>query len=194
MDLTWITGIVGALLLVTGAALPERAEEPLASPKDWCFAIGGFVMLLYAIFNYMAGGPIFFLFLELFVNVASVFMMFNVRDSIDTPIMIGVGIIFILWSLLLFQGIGTLFFVAGLTGIAMGYVMQTGTFRRSVALTVGSALIALFSYLSGSWIFFWLNVFFALFSLYYVWQLRRTIMAYAPLAQHHRRTRRRTRH
>jgi hypothetical protein len=50
-----------------------------------------------------------------------------------------------------------------------------GTIRRVLALTLGSALIAIFSYIEASWIFFWLNVFFALFSAYYV---ARGVIAY----------------
>ncbi|MBI4234908.1 hypothetical protein HY604_01255 [Candidatus Peregrinibacteria bacterium] len=57
--------------------------------------------------------------------------------------------------------------IFGLCGIGLGYAFQMGTIRRNLALTLGSALIALFSYFEKSWIFFYLNVFFAIFSLYY---------------------------
>ncbi len=46
--------------------------------------------------------------------------------------------------------------------------MKAGTSRREFALFAGSALIAFFSYLTATWVFFWLNVFFALFSGYYL--------------------------
>jgi len=168
MDLTFVIGLLGSVILVTGAALPEKAESQTHSLKNWLFAVGGACMLVYSSLNYAAGGPVFFVFLQVLVNIASVFMMCNVRDDIDTPVMCVAGLALIVWSLTLFEGINTLFFIVGLTGIAMGYVMQTGTLRRSVALTVGSALIALFSYLEASWIFFWLNLFFALFSAYHI--------------------------
>jgi len=38
-------------------------------------------------------------------------------------------------------------------------------------LALGGALIALFSYFEVNWIFFWLNVFFAIFSGYYVYKM-----------------------
>ena len=174
MNTNSFIGIAGAIVLVLGAAYPERpVRHPALSIKNWLFAVGGAIMLLYSTLNYLAGGPIFFVFLQLMVNVASVFMMLNTRDSIDTPIMAILGLILIGWSLSLFQGVSTIFFILGLTGIGMGYVEDTGTCRREIALATGSALIALFSYLSGTWIFFWLNVFFALFSGYYAWKLLR---------------------
>lgn len=172
MDVTFSVGLLGALILVAGAAYPlERVSHPARSIKNWLFAVGGVVMLLYSWRLWQAGGPIFFLFLQGFVNVASIFMMFNVRDSIDTPLMLATGVLFVSWSLYLYEGLNTVFFILGLTGIAMGYVMEMGTFRRNAALLFGSALIALFSYVEASWVFFWLNVFFALFSGYYAFTL-----------------------
>lgn len=172
MGITELIGIGGALVLVCGAAWPEgSASHPAKSVKNWLFAIGGLIMLAYSALNYLNGGPIFFVFLQVMVNVASVFMMLNTPDKIDTPIMVVLGIALVIWSLMLFEGISTIFFILGLTGIGMGYVEDTGTFRRELALTLGSALIALFSYLGHNWIFFWLNVFFALFSGYYTTKL-----------------------
>ncbi len=190
MDLAFVVGLIGSLVLVTGAALPERAG--VQTWKNWLLAAGGVLMLIYSSLNYANGGPIFFVFLQILVNIASVFMMFNVRDDIDTPIMCLAGLALIIWSLTLFEGYSTVFFILGLTGIAMGYVMQTGTFRRSIALTLGSALIALFSYLSASWIFFWLNVFFAIFSAYNAWQTMHKTVPKLPVASRHHRTRRAT--
>jgi hypothetical protein len=127
-------------------------------------------MLIYAILGYMNGGQIFFVFLEILVVIASVLMMLNVPDKIDTPIIIGSGLILILWSLYIFENYNTIFFIIGLSGIGLGYSMEMATVRRSLALTLGSALIAVFSYIEASWIFFWLNVFFAIFSAYYVYK------------------------
>ncbi len=128
-------------------------------------------MLIYAIFGYSVGGPIFFIFLEVLVVIASVLMMINVDDRIDTAIISIAGVILIIWSLTLFEGYNTIFFIVGLSGIGLGYAFEMGTLRRGLALTLGSVLIALFSYIEASWIFFWLNVFFALFSGYYVVRL-----------------------
>ena len=128
-------------------------------------------MLIYAILGYLVGGPIFFIFLEILVVIASVLMMLDISDRIDTAIISIAGLILIVWSLTLFEGYNTIFFIIGLSGIGLGYAFEMGTLRRGIALTLGSALIALFSYIEASWIFFWLNVFFALFSGYYVLRL-----------------------
>lgn len=172
MNLTFFTGLMGSLILVTGAAWPESedAEHPAKSAKNWLLALGGLTMFLYALFGWQQGGPVFFVMLEGLVVIASIFMMLNTPDTIDTPIIALSGLGFIVWSLYLFEGVNTVFFILGLCGIGLGYAFQMGTLRRSVALTVGSALIALFSYIEASWIFFWLNVFFALFSGYYVYR------------------------
>ncbi len=170
MDYICLTGLLGSLVLVTGAAWPEKKGKhtPMQSTKNWLFAIGGVLMLLYAVLGWMVGGPIFFVFLEILVVVASVMMMGGVDDRIDTAVISLLGLAFIIWSLTLFEGYNTVFFIIGLSGVGLGYAFDMGTLRRSVALTVGSVLIALFSYIEASWIFFWLNTFFAIFSMYYV--------------------------
>lgn len=170
MDYIFLTGLVGSLMLVTGAAWPEpkAKQHPIKSIKNWLFAIGGATMLTYSTMNFLEGGPIFFIFLQSLVVFASVLMMLSVSDKISAPIIVLFGIGLIVWSLYLFEGYNTIFFIIGLSGIGLGYVFKGGTLRRSVALTLGSALIALFSYIESSWIFFWLNVFFAIFSAYYV--------------------------
>ncbi len=172
MDYIFITGLVGSLVLVTGAAWPEAKDvkHPTKSLKNWLFAIGGLIMLLYAIFGYQQGGPIFFVILEILVAISSILMMLNTPDKIDTPILTISSLGLIIWSLYLFEGYNTVIFILGLCGIGLGYAFQMGTLRRSIALTLGSVLIALFSYIEASWIFFWLNVFFAIFSAYYVYK------------------------
>ncbi len=172
MDYIFLTGLIGSLVLVTGAAWPEIKDikHPAKSLKNWLFAIGGFAMLLYAIFGYQQGGPIFFVILEALVAIASILMMLNTPDKFDGAVLTISGLGFIIWSLYLFEGYNTVFFILGLCGIGLGYAFQMGTLRRSVALTLGSALIAVFSYIEASWIFFWLNTFFAIFSAYYVYK------------------------
>ena len=172
MNYIFLTGLVGSFVLVTGAAWPEikDVKHPTKSLKNWLFAIGGFIMLLYAIFGYQQGGPIFFVILEILVAISSILMMLNTPDKVDTPILTISSLGLIIWSLYLFEGYNTMFFILGLCGIGLGYAFQMGTLRRSVALTLGSVLIALFSYIEASWIFFWLNVFFAIFSAYYVYK------------------------
>lgn len=171
MNYIFITGLVGSLVLVTGAAWPEAKDvtHPARSLKNWLFASGGFIMLFYAFLGYQQGAPIFFVILEILVAIASILMMLNTPDTIDTPIIAISGLGLIAWSLYLFEGYGTVIFILGLCGVGLGYAFQAGTLRRGIALTLGSILIALFSYIEASWIFFWLNVFFALFSAYYLY-------------------------
>jgi hypothetical protein len=170
MDYILITGLIGSLILITGAAWPdsEDAKHPVKSIKNWLFAIGGLVMLLYAILGYLTGGGVFFVFLEIIVVVASVMMMLNTNDTIDTIVISTLGLAFIVWSLFLFQGYNTVFFILGLSGVGLGYTSDMGSIRRSMMLTAGSSLISLFSYFEANWIFFWLNLFFAVFSGYYL--------------------------
>ena len=170
MDFTFLTGLIGSLILVTGAAWPDskKVSHPVKSFKNWLFAVGGLFMLIYSILGYLAGGAVFFVFLEILVVAASVMMMLNTNDTADTIVISAVGLIFIIWSLYLFEGYSTIFFILGLSGVGLGYAFDNGTLRRDIALTLGSAMIALFSYLGASWIFFWLNTFFAIFSGYYL--------------------------
>lgn len=127
-------------------------------------------MLLYSILGYQAGGPIFFVILEILVALSTLLMMLNTPDKIDVPL-IGISSLgLIIWSLFLFEGYGTILFVLGLCGVGLGYALQMGSLQRNVALTLGSALIAVFSFMEASWIFFWLNGFFAVFSAYYTYK------------------------
>jgi hypothetical protein len=170
MNSIFLTGVLGSFLLVLGAAWPttRAGKKPYQSIKNWLFAIGGYVMLAYAVLGYLGGGPIFFIFLEALIGIASIMMFLSVDDRIDA-VVIGIsGIGFVIWSLTLFEGYNTVIFIFGLVGIGLGYAFDDGTLRRDIALTVGSLLVALFSYLESSWIFFWLNIFFALFSGYYL--------------------------
>ncbi len=173
MDITFLIGVIGALVLVAGAAYPaKKVKHPTHSAKNWLFAVGGLIMLIYSILNYLAGGAIFFIFIQILVNISSILMMSNTSDKVDSVIISIAGVSLIAWSLTLFEGYNTVFFILGLVGIALGYALETGTFRRNFALTIGAILIAIFSYIEASWIFFWLNIFFALFSGYYTFKLR----------------------
>jgi hypothetical protein len=170
--MSFAIGVIGAVILVVGAALPDKhVARPWLSPKDWCFFVGGLCMFAYSALHWLAGGSVFFLFLQILINIAGVCMMLDTPDRIDVPVVIVAGIVLAAWSLRLFEGYETLLFVVGLVGIGLGYVLETGSQRREVALAGGSALIALFSHQTGDWIFFWLNAFFALFSAYYVWRI-----------------------
>lgn len=170
MDTIFLTGLIGSIILVIGAAWPEPAlpRHPTRSTKNWLFAVGGAIMLAYSIFGYMQGSSIFFVLLEILIVISNILMMLKIDDRIDT-IIIGLGGLgFSIWSIYLFQGYSTILFVIGLSLTGFGYAFDMKTLRRAVALTLGSLIIAAFSYLEASWIFFWLNTFFAIFSGYHM--------------------------
>lgn len=174
MDLHLAIGLLGSLLLIIGAALPDRPViVGWKSGKNWFFAVGSAGMFFYALLGYLAGGPIFFVILQIYIACSTVFMMMGTPDWFDTPALALVGLGLVAWSLALFEGIQTALFVCGLVLLGVGYAMQTGTANRELALAVGSAVIALFSTLSRDWIFAILNIFFMLFSALHVHTLTR---------------------
>lgn len=172
MDHVFITGFIGSLFLAAGAAWPVPKDfiSPAKLTKNWLFMVGNIVMLAYAVLGYLQGGLIFFIFLEIMVIAASVLMMLNTNDRVNAIALAIGGSIFVIWSVRLFDNYSVSFFIIGLSILSIGYALKTGTLRRAAALMFGSVLIALFSYLGAGWIFFWLNVFFAIFSGYYVAQ------------------------
>lgn len=168
------TGIWGGLVTVLGAAWPEEKGAPVYSTKNWLLAVGALILLLYAVLNYFyAEGSLFFVLLEGLIIVASYMMMADYDDRVDTIVLSLAGAGFVIWSLFLYQGISTIYFIIGLTGVALGYALKTGSIQRFIAFIVGSILIAIFSYLGADWVFFGLNTFFAIFSAYYLIQILR---------------------
>jgi len=136
--------------------------------------VGAIILLGYATLNYfLAEGSLFFVLLELLIIVASVMMMVDLDDKTDTIVLSVAGLGFVAWSLFLYEGLNTIYFIIGLTGVGLGYALKTGSVQRFVAFTSGSSLIAFFSYLSADWVFFGLNVFFAIFSAYYLVKILR---------------------
>ncbi len=172
MNYNFYIGVIGSLILVTGAAWPiVKVKHPVYSMKNWLFVAGNILMFIFALLGYLSGGPIFFIFLQILIAIATLMMMIDVPDKIDIPIITISGAALIIWSLYLFENYNTIIFILGLTGVGLGYALQMGTVRRNLALTLGSILIAVFSYIEMNWIFFWLNTFFACFSGYYVLKL-----------------------
>ncbi len=174
LNYIFLTGLTGALTLVLGSAWPEEKGKPVYSTKNWFFTFGAFLMLAYAGLNYFfATGSVFFVLLELMVIVASALMMFDTSDRVDIIVLTLTGLAFVAWSLFLYEGVNTIFFIVGLTGISLGYALDMGTAKRFLALTAGSTLVAVFSYMVNDIIFFGLNSFFALFSAYYLVKILR---------------------
>lgn len=162
-------GVFGGVVLALGALWPDRTDgHPIHSVKNWLLAAGGLLLFVFALLDYLyASAPIFFVLLEFLVVIASVLMMLGTNDRVDTIVIGGSGIGLVVWSLWIFEDFSTIFFILGLIGVGLGYALEPGTARRNLVLTLGSILIVIFSYLGESWIFFWLNVFFAIFSTYH---------------------------
>ncbi len=163
-------GVLGSLILVFGAGWPDKKVASHKSVKNWLFFVGGLLMLVFAILNYLGGGSFFFVILSGLVFVANIMMMLDLDDKIDIAVISVAGLGLVVWSLYLFEGYLTLVFIFGLIILALGYALEMGTFKRNFALMTGSILIAIFSYFEPNWIFFWLNAFFAIFSGYYAFK------------------------
>ena len=167
-----ILGILGAIILVTGAAWPISTAHPGKSIKNWLFLIGAIFMLAYSSWNYLLGGVIFFIFLQLFVLTSNISLIIKLPKKYAQPLVIIAGIGFTLVSLSLLEDTTTIPFILGLSTLAYGYVSDPATQKGEIFLTMGSILLSLFSYLVGDMVFFGLNAFFTIFSGYYVWKLR----------------------
>jgi len=169
MNVSLLVGMVGSCILVAGSAWPERATKTAAhaSVKNRLFALGGIAMLIYAMLQYQEGGHVFFIFLQCLIVAASVLMMIDTNDKFDIGVLTLLGGGLITWSLFLFDNYFIITFIVGMIGIGLGYTLKAGSIARNVALCTGSALIAIFSFHEASWVFFWLNVFFFIFSGYY---------------------------
>ena len=143
MTTAQIVGIIGSLFLVTGAAWPEiRVAHPAQSFKNQLFTVGNACMFAYSYLNFLDGGEIFFIFLQVLIAISTVLMLLNTPDRIDAPVLALFGGFLAVWSLSLFQGYSTLLFVIGLVIIGIGFAMEMATVRRYVALGLGSAIIA----------------------------------------------------
>ncbi len=169
MDNSLLVGILGSCILVAGSAWPEHAKTitPHASVKNWLFAIGGVAMLIYAILQYQNGGHPFFIFLQSLIVAASILMMIDTNDTFDIMVLTLLGVGLVVWSLFLFDDYFIITFIVGLIGIGLGYTLKAGSIPRNATLYAGSACIAMFSFHQANWVFFWLNVFFFIFSGYY---------------------------
>jgi hypothetical protein len=172
MDYNFYIGVIGSIILVIGSAWPaQKVKHPVYSKKNWLFAVGNLFMFIFAVLGYLSGGSIFFIFLQILIAISTIMMMMDVAEKHVIPVISVSGLLLILWSLYLFEDYNTIFFILGLTVLALGFSLNTGTTHRNIALSLGSILIAVFSYIEMNWVFFWLNAFFAVFSGYYAIKL-----------------------
>jgi hypothetical protein len=170
MDVNFLIGLIWSLILVTWAARPEpkKAIKSVQSTKDRLFLIWACVLTIFARLWYYNWWSIFFFILEIFVIISSILMMLDTNDTFDTIVLAISWLGLVIRSLYLFEGYTTIIFIAWLIFIGLGYAFKMWSIRREAALVLGSALVALFSYLQPNRIFFRLNIFFALFSAYYL--------------------------
>lgn len=171
MDFILTTGLIGSLILVVGAAWPEKKQlrHPIYSVRNWLFTVGTVVMFAYALLGYFQTGEIFFVLLEILMLIASIMMMLNIRTKISIPIILLCTLGFMFAVLFIFEtNFRLLLFVVGLGITGVGYIINQSDFWRNVILTFGSTILGLFSYLDQNWVFLGLNLFFAAFSFYYV--------------------------
>ena len=129
-------------------------------------------MFTYAVLNYFAGGELLFILLQILIAVSTILMLLDTDDDKDTPVLACIGAGLIVYALYISHGFETILFIVGLVGLGIGFALDTGSAKRNLALSIGSAVVAWFSYLVGDPIFLWLNVFFAVFSFYHYWRLK----------------------
>jgi len=174
-DLIFNLGVLGGIVLVLGALYPaKKIEIPRNSVKNWLFATGAIILFAYAVLNYLYGsGTLFFAILEILALVSSGLMLGGIPAKISTKIISALGIGLVGWSILIAKDFFAGIFILGLVIVSWGYVLPSGTVKRNLLLAIGSIFIALFSYLGNAWVFFWLNIFFAGFSFYHAWKLKK---------------------
>ena len=168
-------GMSGGIILVLGAMWPaKKISNPRKSIKNWLFAAGALILFTYALLNYIYGnGTLFFAILEILAIVSSTLMLSDIGEKTSTKIVSILSLGLIGWSIFLAKEYLTALFILGLAILSWGYILPSGTIKRNLALAIGSLFIAFFSYLGNAWVFFWLNIFFAIFSFYHVWNLNR---------------------
>jgi len=165
-------GLMGASVLVLGYAWPaKKIKNPRKSFKNWLFVLGALFMLIYSYFNYLLGGAIFYIFLQLLANLASLFLMLRINKKASIVFIILASIAFIGASLFYFEDFSTVLFIIGLSLIAVGYILDSGTVKRNVMLCLGSMFIAIFSYIEGNMIFLYLNILCSIFTIFHIYKL-----------------------
>lgn len=172
-DFIFGLGVLGGIILVLGAMWPaKKVQIPRNSVKNQLFAAGAIILFTYAVLNYLYGtGTLFFAILEVLAIVSSALMLLGISEKISTRIISVLGIGLVIWSIFIAKDYFAAIFILGLIMVSWGYILESGTTKRNLLLAVGSLLIAFFSYLGSAWVFFWLNIFFAGFSFYHVWEL-----------------------
>lgn len=162
INAVFLTGLISSIILVIGSAWPERPF------KHWIFGIGNFGMLAYAsLAFFLEANPIFFVLLEILCATSSVLFLTNVKEKISARLILISALTLLIWSFFLFEDSTTVFFILGLSALAVGFTSKDSVKRNAVFL-LGCILISTFSFVKEDWIFFWLNAVFGLFSGFYL--------------------------
>lgn len=119
----------------------------------------GIVLGAYAYFL----GNMLFVFLQGLIVASSALQLMHVSRQYTTGLMLFLTAIVVVTLLLeeVIVGVTDVFGAVGLTGIAFGLIVLPAR-SGSLILTGSSALLALYSFTSGAWVFFFLNIFFML--------------------------------
>ncbi len=169
MDITFLIWIVWSLILITGAAYPDKLKNknPLKSIKNRLFTAWSIIMLVFSILWYLQWWDILFILLQILVLISCFLMMIDIDDKIDSIILLISWVWLILLSIYFSNNYNTIIFIIWLIWLGLGYAFKIWSLRRNIALTLWSLFVAIFSYIEWNLIFLWLNIFFCLFSLYY---------------------------
>ena len=159
-------GVLGSIVLLLASGLHYSKKNI----KKYLFTIGNLLMFAYAILNFIDGGSIFFIYLQILINFSSLLLWLNIKDKYDQPLVLSLGAILTYFALTINLDYLTLTFVIGIITLALGFSTDTKKPTHNLFLLAGSLLIAIFSFFQKDLIFLILNAFFALFSLKNLYQ------------------------
>ncbi len=170
INTVFLTGLISSIILVIGSAWPDPKKniKPIRTFKHWIFGVGNFGMLAYATLAFfLQANPIFFVILEILCAASSVLILADVKEKISTRLIMISALALLVWSFFLFEDSTTIFFILGLSAVAVGFTSKDNV-KRNAAFVLGCILISTFSFVKEDWIFFWLNAVFGLFSAFYL--------------------------
>lgn len=161
-----VIGIIGSIILLLASSFHYSKK----SIKKYLFTLGNLCMFAYALFNFIDGGSIFFIYLQILINFSSLLLWLNMNDKYDQPLILGLGGLLTYLALDINLDFLTLLFVIGIITLALGFSTDTKKPTHNIFLFAGSMLIAIFSFYHKDLIFFTLNLFFSIFSLKNLYQ------------------------
>lgn len=161
-----VIGLIGSAILVFASSLHYSKK----SIKKYLFSFGNLCMFAYSLLNFIDGGSIFFIYLQILINFSSLLLWLDIKDKYDQPLVLSLGALLTYFALTIHLDYLTLTFVIGIITLALGFSTDTKKPTHNLFLFAGSLLIAIFSFIQKDLIFLILNAFFALFSLKNLYQ------------------------